>query len=422
MSPTRPVPALLDATAAALTLLLTPTGPADALLRSYFREHHTLGARDRAFVAENCFGVLRHLLALRELANGAPPRRIMLAYLVRWGGLNLREIEPCLRGGEAEWLASLKALRTPELPLTAQAELPAWVIERLTGAMSEADILALGRGLQQPAPMDLRVNTLLATREDVVKELLREGVEARPTPYAPTGIRIAGKPAINRSPLYLEGKVEVQDEGSQLLGFLVAPRRGEMVVDFCAGAGGKTLLMGALMQSLGRLYAFDVSDKRLAGLKPRLKRSGLSNVHPQRIDGENDTKVKRLAGKIDRVLVDAPCSGFGTLRRNPDFKIRQTPQSVAELTSKQASILEGASRLTKPGGRLVYATCSVLPEENEDMVEGFLAAHPEYRPLDCSAIFTAQKVALDTGPYLRLVPHLHGCDGFFAAALERVSG
>jgi 16S rRNA (cytosine967-C5)-methyltransferase len=420
MNQGRPLPPLLDATAAALALLLEPTGPADALLRAFFRNHHVLGARDRNFVAETCFGVLRHLLALRVLAGAVPPRKVMLAYLVRWGGLNLRELEPSLRGTESGWLASLKALRTEEMPLAARAELPEWVIERLRTVVDEDGILALGRGMQQPAPMDLRVNTLLARREDVVRELIGEGMDAQPTRYAPTGVRMAGKPAINRSPLYLEGKVEVQDEGSQLLGFLVAPHRGEMVVDFCAGAGGKTLLMGALMQSRGRLYAFDVSDKRLAGLKPRLKRSGLSNVHPQRIDSENDAKVKRLAGKIDRVLVDAPCSGFGTLRRNPDFKIRQTPASLAELTAKQNAILEGASRLVKPGGRLVYATCSVLPEENEMMVERFLAAHPGFTRMDCSAILAGQNIHLDTGAYLKLLPHLHGSDGFFAAAMERV--
>ncbi|HET9699934.1 MAG TPA: RsmB/NOP family class I SAM-dependent RNA methyltransferase [Burkholderiales bacterium] len=414
----RLTPALLQATADALSRLLEPAGPADALLHQYFREQRQLGQRERAFVAETCFGVLRHLLTLRELLGKRSPRRFMLAYLARWGGTSLRDLEPCLRGDEAQWLASLKAT-SHELSLAARTELPQWLLERMLPALGEEEILALGRALQQPAPMDLRVNLLRARREDVLARLAADGIEARATPYSPAGVRLADRPAINRHPLYLEGAVEVQDEGSQLLGWLTAPHRGEMVVDFCAGAGGKTLVMGALMQSLGRLYAFDVSDKRLAGLKPRLKRSGLSNVHPQRIDSENDAKVKRLAGKIDRVLVDAPCSGFGTLRRNPDFKIRQTPQSVAELSAKQAAILEGAARLPKPGGRLVYATCSFLPEENESVVEGFLARHPDYRLLDCAALLAEQKIPLDTGRYLRLLPHRHGCDGFFAAALER---
>jgi len=191
------------------------------------------------------------------------------------------------------------------------------------------------------------------------------------------------------------------------------------VVDFCAGAGGKTLLLGALMRSTGRLYAFDVADKRLMKLKPRLARSGLSNVHPVLIGGENDIKVKRLAGKIDRVLVDAPCSGLGTLRRNPDLKWRQTPETVAELTRKQADILAGSARLVKAGGRLVYATCSILVEENEAIVDAFLAAHPDFVRLSAAEVLAKQGIEIAVGTDLRLAPHTHGTDGFFAAVLDR---
>lgn len=184
-------------------------------------------------------------------------------------------------------------------------------------------------------------------------------------------------------------------------------------------AGGKTLAIGADMRNTGRLYAFDVSDKRLAKLKPRLARSGLSNVHPVVIAHENDAKVKRLAGKIDRVLVDAPCSGLGTLRRNPDMKWRQQAKDVAELNAKQQSILAGAARLVKSGGRLVYATCSLLAEENEAIVEAFVAAHPDFVIVPANELLAAQKIVLDTGAYLKLRPDLHQTDGFFAAVLER---
>jgi 16S rRNA (cytosine967-C5)-methyltransferase len=211
----------------------------------------------------------------------------------------------------------------------------------------------------------------------------------------------------------------VQDEGSQLLGFLLQPKRGEMVVDFCAGAGGKTLILGAMMRSTGRLYAFDVSDKRLAKLKPRAARAGLSNVHPACLAGENDARVKRLQGKVDRVLVDAPCSGLGTLRRNPDLKWRQSPQSVDELRAKQAAILAAAAKLLRPGGRLVYATCSILAEENEDIVNAFLAAHADYRRLSAREALAAQGIAIDCGEDMRLAPQTHGTDGFYAAVLER---
>ena len=239
-------------------------------------------------------------------------------------------------------------------------------------------------------------------------------------PWSPVGIRVKGKPALNKSPLFLGGKFEVQDEGSQLLGFLLAPKRNEMVVDFCAGAGGKTLMLGAMMNSQGRLYAFDVSEKRLTNLKPRLKRSGLSNIHPQLIAHENDSKLKRLSGKIDRVLVDAPCSGLGTLRRNPDLKFRQSPQSVSELTQKQASILAAACKLLKPGGRLVYATCSLLQEENRGIVDAFLASHPEFVLRHAGEVLAQQKIQIEVGECLQLLPQVHGTDGFFAAVLERI--
>jgi 16S rRNA (cytosine967-C5)-methyltransferase len=203
------------------------------------------------------------------------------------------------------------------------------------------------------------------------------------------------------------------------LAHLVAPRRGEMVADFCAGAGGKSLALGALMRNTGRLYAFDVSEKRLHNLGQRLKRSGLSNLHSQVITSERDPKLKRLAGKFDRVLVDAPCSGLGTLRRNPDLKWRQTPQDIDELTAKQAAILDSAARLVKPGGRLVYATCSLLHEENEAIAETFLANHPEFEATNASEILAQQQIPLDTGSYLKLLPQQHGTDGFFAVAMTR---
>jgi 16S rRNA (cytosine967-C5)-methyltransferase len=211
----------------------------------------------------------------------------------------------------------------------------------------------------------------------------------------------------------------VQDEGSQILSALVAAKRGEMVVDFCAGAGGKTLSLGATMRNTGRLYAFDVSEKRLTKLKPRLARSGLSNVHPVVIAHERDAKIKRLAGKIDRVLVDAPCSGLGTLRRNPDVKWRQQEDAIAELQAKQAAILDGAARLVKGGGRLVYATCSVLDDENDFIAKQFLETHPDFELVPMSKALAEQKIALEMGDYLKLLPHKHQTDGFFAAVFER---
>ena len=412
-------PFQLDSAIVALRTVLPLEYPADGILRHFFRENPLLGGQDRAFIAETVFGILRHRFFLESLTERITPRSLVLAYLVKFNGMNLRELTLLISESETKWLAEIKAIKLETLPLAIQAEFPEWLVEKLKQFMTDADILNLGFSLQKSAPLDLRVNTILAKRNQVLETLNQEGIEAQETPYSPCGIRLTGKPAINRHELFLSGKIEVQDEGSQLLGYLLAPKRGEMVVDFCAGAGGKSLLLGALMNSKGRLYAFDISEKRLNNLKPRFKRSGLSNLHAQRIANENDLKVKRLAGKIDRVLVDAPCSGLGTLRRNPDLKWRQSSQSIDELKAKQAAILSAAASLLKPGGRLVYATCSFLPEENQQVVQEFLNTHPQFSLLNCAELLAQQKIPLDTGEFLQLSPLLHQTDGFFAAALTR---
>ena len=412
--------AQLDAIVHALTVVLPARAPADAQLRGFFQDHKNLGGRDRALVADTVYAALRRRRLLEHVTPRATPREIALATLVKLQGIGLSHIEAALKPGEKEWLARLKALDLDTLPFEIRADLPDWVIARLRRTMGDEEILALARGLQQPAPLDLRVNTLKAPREAVLDRLDYDGLGASPTRHSPIGVRLKEKPALNRHPMFLDGAVEVQDEGSQLLGLLVEPRRGEMVVDFCAGAGGKTLQMGAAMHSQGRLYAFDVSDKRLTNLAPRLKRSGLSNVFPQRIGGENDPKVKRLRGKIDRVLVDVPCTGLGTLRRNPDLKWRQSEAALAELNAKQRSILESAGTLVKPGGRLVYGSCSLLAEENEDVVGAFLGAHPDFRLVPVSEVLARHGIKLaGSEQYLRLYPHLHDTDGFFAAVMER---
>ena len=394
--------------------------PADAVLSAFFRAHRC-GPRERAFIAEAGYALLRRKRSLAAwIGPDATVKQLVLAALVRHCGVSQRMLEAALSKRDADWLSELKAKPEPALTLAEQTDLPDWLIERLSALMPEAELQALARTLNQPAPLDLRVNAQKTNRAAVLAQLAEEGLAATACPYAPEGIRLAGKPFLAKHPLFLDGSIEVQDEGSQLLGHLLAPKRGEMVVDFCAGAGGKTLLLGALMRSTGRLYALDVSEKRLAKLKPRLARSGLSNVHPMVIAHENDTHVKRLAGKCDRVLVDAPCSGLGTLRRNPDLKWRQTPQSVAELAVKQAAILAAAAKLLKPGGRLVYATCSLLPEENAQIVDAFLAAHPAFARRRASDVLAAQGIALDLpGDDLQLLPQVHGTDGFYAAVLER---
>jgi 16S rRNA (cytosine967-C5)-methyltransferase len=232
------------------------------------------------------------------------------------------------------------------------------------------------------------------------------------------GLRRADRAALFGTASFRAGLYEVQDEGSQLLGLLVEPRRRETVVDFCAGAGGKTLQLGAQMANTGTIHAFDVSHHRLERMRPRLRRAGLDNVQPALIADERDAKVRRLRGKADRVLVDAPCSGTGTLRRNPDLKWR--PLDLDRLVAGQRAILEAAAELVRPGGRLVYGTCSLLREENEAQVDAFLAAHPQFRTVPAAEVLARRQVAIPLdGSYLRLYPHRHGTDAFFGAVLER---
>lgn len=412
-------PAVVTHTEDVLREVLRFTGPADAILSRYFREHPKLGSRERNAVAEGVYAVLRNKLAYASFAeSGHGPAMRRLALLGLADAIAVDSLGGLL-AEEAAWLERIAQIDRNSLPLSLRANLPAWLLDKLVARDGEAAALQLADALNCPAPLDLRVNALKAKREDVIAELATAPILCQPTPYAPLGIRVIKKPALQNLPLFQNGTIEVQDEGSQLLAQVLSAKRGEMVVDFCAGAGGKTLAIGAHMRNTGRLYAFDVSEKRLSKLKPRLARSGLSNVHPVVIAHENDAKVKRLTAKIDRVLVDAPCSGLGTLRRNPDMKWRQTPESVAELNAKQTAILSSASRLVKPGGRLVYATCSLLEEENEAVAVGFLSTHEDFVLVPMKDILLEQKILLEMQDYLKLLPHVHQTDGFFAAVFER---
>ena len=416
--------ALLDLCSELIGQLLRAQAPADGVVSTFFRQHKALGPRERHTLAETGFAVLRFRSLFQHLAqNGAGPQERRLAMLA-WAG-SPDFLAAALHPPERDWLATAQAIDRQTLPENLRHCLPAWLVDRLKAQLPEDDFWPLVESLNRPAGMDARVNVLRAKRQDVLDALAAEGMPATPTPFSPWGIRFDGKPAINRSASFLAGDLEVQDEGSQLLALLTGAGRGEMVVDFCAGAGGKTLALGAMMRSTGRLYAWDTAAHRLESLKPRLARSGLSNVHPAAIAHERDERIKRLAGKIDRVLVDAPCSGLGTLRRNPDLKWRQSPQALAEMTVRQAAILSSAARLLRPGGRLVYATCSLLHEENEAVSEAFgqspVGAAFEPLPVDTllAAAGVVQPQTLCAGPYLRLWPHRHGTDGFFAACWQR---
>ena len=400
--------------------------PADAVVARFFREHKSLGPRERATISETVYTVLRKKLLFDHLApSGSGSKERRLAILGFHGPRDF--LHGAISDQERAWLEQCDEVKVTDLMERHRHNLPEWLAAALKEQLG-ADFWPLVDSLGHNAGLDLRVNTLKSKRADVQKALSAIGIKSTPTPYSPWGLRLEGKPALKKLDSYLQGSFEIQDEGSQLLAMLADPHRGEMVVDFCAGAGGKTLALGAAMRSTGRLYAFDTSAHRLEAFKPRMARSGLSNVHPVAIAHERDDRIKRLAGKIDRVLVDAPCSGLGTLRRNPDLKWRQDMAGMAQLAARQLEILQSASRLLKPGGRLVYATCSLLQQENQQVASAFSAANEGFAQIDVGEIMTTLKVAgaesMCSGGengllYLQLWPHKHGTDGFFAAVWQK---
>jgi len=425
----KPAPAGRLATLAALIgNLLEFSAPADGTMSRFFKSHPEMGARDRHFYAESAWAVLRNLSWFEHLAHATAKDRLhwRLAIL---GVLQAQEPLPPEADRDSTdriWREGLPQVESAEVDPFLRESIPAWIAQALIAAIGAQEARACAHALRQTAPLDLRVNTIRASVADVQAMLSRDGIQAQPLAALDGALRIEGKPALQRSRAFREGFIEVQDLGSQIIAALVAARRGEFIVDFCAGAGGKTLALGSAMDNTGRLYALDTSAARLARFKPRLVRSGLSNVWPIAISGLNDDRIKRLSLKAHAVLVDAPCSGLGTLRRNPDLKWRIGPESVATLQQQQEAILRAASRLVRPGGRLIYATCSLLPQENEALVERFLSGCPEFSRVPAAEVLARQRIRipsdwqpLNAAGDLMLWPHRAGSDGFFAACMVR---
>ena len=410
----------------AFAVILKLDGPADTLMKAFFKSNPKLGSRDRTILAEAIFYALRHYSEIAWRMKPVRPERApkaaaLLTLAMQYG---LDSLGDAVLGSEKGPVVNMLGLKLEKAPPEVRAEMPFWLYELESQQYGQAAAELFAASLQS-APLDLRVNTLKAKREDVIAELAQFKVTAEPMRFSPDGIRLTDKPGLIRWPVYQEGRIDIQDEGSQLIARLVGAKRGEMVCDFCAGAGGKTLALGALMKSTGRLYAFDINEKRLQGLSPRMRRAGLSNVHPVAIRDEKDNRIKRLRGKFDRVLVDAPCTGTGTLRRNPDLKWRLTPQELERINAVQKSVLEEAAKLLKPQGRIVYATCSVLERENQLVVKEFLQTHPEFELLNATDILAKQGVVLpdfqkeEFGDFFVMLPHRHQTDGFFAAVLQK---
>lgn len=393
--------------------------PSDAVISAFFRDNRYIGSKDRAAISDLVFDLFRHTARLNWWTQQGKARARMLAYLVFVQKKSVQDIAGLFNGEkyapyklspEENGILSTyvgKDYTPATMPEDVANECPPWAYASLKARFGNAFAKEM-QALLLEAPLDIRVNTLKTTRDDVLAALKKQKTEAQPTPYATTGIRVQGRPALSQTDLYKNGSIEIQDEGSQLLAALVDAQPGMAVVDFCAGAGGKTLAIAATMKNKGRLVACDIMERRLLHSRERLKRAGVDNCELRPLKSETDDWVKRNESKFDRVLIDAPCSGTGTWRRNPDSRWKVLGPSVNELTLIQARILASAARLVKAGGQLVYATCSLLPEENEKQVEAFLESHKDFTLVPAPA-----------GPYLSLTPHTHNTDGFFGAVLKK---
>lgn len=442
MTPAARLAAAIDLLAA---LDAQPKRPADAIANDFFRSRRYIGGGDRRAISDRAWGVVRQRMRLDwwlAWAKCRPTGRMLVAAdLLLVEGQPVDAVLRAFPGGQyaAEPLNVLeeRLLRTlahhretaagvvtglvhPDMPEGLRLNLPDWVIPGFRARFGDR-LAEEAAAMEQPAPLDLRANLLKTSREAAAAALAAEGFETEPTRWSPWGLRLPGRQAITATAAFTEGLVEIQDEGSQLIALLTDARPGLRVADLCAGAGGKTLALAASMKNKGRLTACDVSAPRLEGAVKRLRRAGVDNAE-RHLLVPGDRWAKRRAGQFDRVLVDAPCTGTGTWRRNPDARLRTGSTDMHELAIKQSEILEMAGDLVRPGGRLVYATCSLLPEEDEDQVSAFLGRHPDFAPLPLAEAWGAAGLPGDPpaeGPYLVTSPARHGTDGFFAAVLQR---
>ena len=429
--------ARLATTIEALTEIRHTPRPADTVMSAFFRARRFIGAKDRAAIADAIYRILRGEARLgwwlETHETEIDGRSLALADLLLHGQLSFDVLDKLCSGGrygadrisglEENWARKLAThtLDHPKMPLQVRLECPDWAWEKMQAAFDDRTEEVLGAMLTH-APLDLRVNTLKADRDTLLVEMKKLSWRIEKTRYAPEGMRLLGRPNLNAHKALSTGLAEIQDEGSQLVALAVAAKPGMRVLDFCAGAGGKTLAMAADMKNKGRIVACDVLEGRLKKALLRFRRAGAHNIEIQPITSESDPWLKRHKQSFDRVLVDAPCSGAGTWRRNPDARWKNLGPGLDELLKTQAAILDSAARLVKAGGRLIYATCSLLPDENQGQVSAFLERHADYKLVPVADIWAENNYAnLPEGAddMLTLDPARHQTDGFFAAVLER---
>ncbi|RZI46730.1 RsmB/NOP family class I SAM-dependent RNA methyltransferase [Candidatus Finniella inopinata] len=408
-------------------ILASPDVPSDRLLVDYFRQRRFIGSHDRRSVQESIYAILRQWPVLTFYQRQLDGRQAVLWHLRVCENNSVEMIEALFNGEQyGPQPLSITEARSLEMilpestwPDWVKAATPEWLWPHCQERFGDQALVEM-QTLNQPAGFDVRVNLLKNSRDSVLTTLQSEGVRVTPTPLSPWGLRFESRYALQSHDLWQNGSLEVQDEGSQLIALLTEAEPRMHVLDLCAGAGGKTLALAATMQNKGILFATDIHEWRLKRAKERLRRASVSNVECRVLGG---SWLKRQAGRFDRVLIDAPCSGSGTWRRNPDLKIRFKPQDLKELQEKQQHILDMAVQAVKPGGYLIYATCSVLRSENEDQIDQFLSKHSTFSLVDIREVWQKHltSVCPAQGPTLQLTPHRDQTDAFFVGILRKLS-
>jgi len=419
------IPAQFQTVIQILDELTEIQSPADRLVAKTFKNNRYIGSKDKAAITSHLYAILRsqqkldHLLNQKQLTPTGRAR--MLAHLALTKPLPLEDIftgeqyQPAiLNDAEQAFAAALPDLLKQELPEHIQLNLPQWLLPRLKKAYGDA-LPDLAAALGQNAPLDIRVNTRCTTKDELAEIIKNEGYDNAPTPFAPNGIRLARRAPLTSFQEFRQGHFEIQDEGSQLLAQISGAKAGDYVIDFCAGAGGKALALAEMMNNKGRLLACDIHGYKLLETKRRARRNNVSIIKTHELLPTGDKFIKRQKHKADIVFIDAPCTGTGTWRRNPDAKHRLTETDIKEITQIQTDILTRAARYVKPGGTLVYATCSLLPEENEHQAQKFTAANAaDFTPTPILNPTTNKKAE-----HLHLAPHTTKTDGFFATTWTR---
>lgn len=434
---------LLGHTYEVLQLYFTTGKPADHLIDTFFRSRKYLGSRDRRFIAETAYGVLRHLRFYQyaaEQALGESYRMVseekQLSYVIaaylasgsEGDAVTFGAIEEFIRSKNAEMTVKdfptkIQGCEIPQAVDQAGIGLrysfPDWMVRRFVDAYGLEGAEKLCASLNDPPSVTLRVNLLKTSVAGCQQRLEKEGIATERTPISPFGLILKNRLNVLQLQSFREGFFEVQDEGSQLLPLLIDLKSTDKVLDACAGAGGKTLELAALMKNRGEIIAADVNEFRLKELKKRARRARAFNIRTKVIDFSNPVQHEDDL-KFDVVLVDAPCTGVGTIRRNPGMKWSVTESSVEEISQKQLAILSHASEFVKSEGLLVYATCTLFREENEDVIERFLLRFPHFTIHNPTVHLKRVRLdALKADPYIRLLPHIHGTDGFFCAFMRK---